>query len=536
LKECPKCRTQNTGSAHYCKHCSQLLGSGLQCPKCGKHNSLTARFCKGCGSSLAISLPETSQRVGPGAQASPQSATPPILTALTGKLPPKTKIGDRYEIVSLIGMGGMGAVYLVMDSRLGNKKCALKEMSSSRIHDPVERQMAVEAFKQEAQILCNLSHPGLPRVTDFFSQENKHFLVMDYIQGQSLLELLDVREEPFTVSQVLDWGIQLCDVLEYLHRQSPPIIYRDLKPGNIIVSTNQKRVRLIDFGTARIHKSSQEKDTVAIGTPGYAPPEQYGKGQTDARSDLFALAATLHQLLTLQDPGIILFQFPPVRSLNPSVSMDLETAISKAVEKDINQRLKSIAELKDILRDQKEKSKPLPPPPKVATSAVPSFVGKSIPRSSVVHKPITPPSSSSTPNLLPKQNIAAYWPRFWSYLIDNLILIAGGFLIAVPFLFSSSNDGLGITVLLMAIWAIAYYTYFHSRTGQTPGKKANGLKVVYKDGSMLTWLQALWRSVLFLIFHGIFIYIGWILYIIPFMDQDNRALHDIITGTLVIEV
>jgi len=535
LKECPKCRTQNNDTARYCKHCSQHLESELQCPKCGKLNSLMARFCKGCGSSLAVTLPETPQHVEPGSQVSPQSPTPPSLTALTGKLPPKTKVGGRYEIATLIGKGGMGAVYLVMDSRLGNKKCALKEMSRSGIHDPVERQMAVDAFKQEAQILSNLSHPGLPRVTDYFSQENKHFLVMDYIEGQSLLELLDVRKTPFPVSRVSDWGIQLCDVLEYLHRHSPPIIYRDLKPDNIIVSTNRERIRLIDFGAARTHKPTQGKDTAAIGTPGYAPPEQYGKGQTDPRSDLYALAATLHQLLTLHDPGIKLFQFPPVRSLNPNVSKDLETAISKAVEKDINHRLKSISELKNILQDQKQKSKPLTSPPRVATSAVPAIAGKSIPSSSAVHKPITPPQSSSIPTLLPKQNIAGYGPRFWSYLIDNLILIAGGFLITVPFMNNLSNDALGIIAFLMAIWAIGYYTYFHTKTGQTPGKKANGVKVIYKDGSMLTWLQALWRSVLFLTFHGVFIYIGWVLYIIPFMDQDNRTLHDIIAGTYVIE-
>ena len=306
----------------------------------------------------------------------------PVPAPVTGKIPQNTKIGDRYVIVTLIGQGGMGAVYLVMDSRLGNKKCALKEMSDLAIQDPFERQRAVNAFQQEAQMLSSLSHPGLPRVTDYFSEGDKHFLVMDYVEGHSLAELLETNQAPFSESRVLDWGEQLCDVLGYLHSQTPPIIYRDLKPENIIASTNRQRVRLIDFGAARTYKAQKGKDTTAIGTPGFAPPEQYGQGQTDARSDVYSLGATLHQLLTLHDPGVKLFHFPPSQSLNPAVSSHVDSAIAKAVEKDIHQRWRSTAEFRDALLNPKpgskpkQKPKPQPTPIKVSTSPVPAFAGK----------------------------------------------------------------------------------------------------------------------------------------------------------------
>jgi serine/threonine protein kinase len=433
----------------------------------------------------------------------------------------------------------MGAVYLVMDNRLGNKRCALKEMSGTGIHDPAERRQAVHAFRQEAQMLSNLSHPGLPRVTDYFSQANKHFLVMDYVDGQSLLELLETRTTPFPVSRVLDWGLQLCDVLAYLHRQVPPIIYRDLKPENIIASTNRERVRLIDFGAARTYKPKQGKDTTAIGTPGYAPPEQYGKGQTDSRSDVYALGATLHQLLTLHDPGIKLFDFPPVRSLNSGVPEHVETAIEKALEENIHKRWSSISEFKKALESQESKPGPKPKPsaPRVATTAVPAVAGKSASSASPAHVVSKPVSSRQKSPTVSKGKVAGYGPRFWAYVIDNLILTAGGFLIAVPFL-NASDDAIPFMLFLMAVWALGYYTYFHSKTGQTPGKRANHVKVICQDGSTLTWPRAFWRSLSLLVLSASMFplwFIGWLLYLIPLMDKDNRALHDFFSGTWVVE-
>jgi serine/threonine protein kinase len=454
---------------------------------------------------------------------------PPLQVPSTGKLPPNTRVADRYLISKLLGQGGMGAVYLVMDTRLGNKQCALKEMSDSAIQDPGERQKAIQAFRQEAQMLSCLSHPGLPRVTDFFSRDDKHFLVMDFIEGRSLSDLLEERQSPFPESRVLDWGNQLSEVLHYLHSQTPPIVYRDLKPDNIIASTNKERLRLIDFGAARTFKPQQGKDTTAIGTPGYAPPEQYGMGQTDARSDVYALGATLHQLLTLHDPGQRLFQFPAVRSLNPNISPHIEAAIARAVDKDISLRWQTVVAFQDALQPPQPKPISLSLTPGVATLVAPSVIGKTA--SGV---PVLTPSA---PAPVTNYKRGDYGPRFGAFLIDNIILAAGCFLLFLPFMGSSSEDSLWIMILLQVLWVFGYYTYFHTRAGRTPGKVATGLKVICQNGSPLSWPRALWRTVVFLVFPAVLtamFYVGWLLYFIPLFDKKNRGLHDILAGTWVV--
>ncbi len=262
----------------------------------------------------------------------------------------------------------MGAVYLVTDSRLGGKKCALKEMSDISVTDPVELNQAKEAFQREAEMLSSLSHPVLPRVTDFFTLVNKHYLVMDFADGRPLDEILEKRTRPFPVSQVICWADQLCDVLIYLHSQKPPVIYRDIKPGNIMLSPDRMQVKLIDFGIARTYKLKQSRDTIAIGTPGYAPPEQYGKVQTDQRSDIYALGATLHHLLTLRDPGDDPFKFPQVIRLNPRVSANVNQVIMKSIEQDREKRWQSAKEMAQALETEPALSKTNPPLPQVPQS------------------------------------------------------------------------------------------------------------------------------------------------------------------------
>jgi len=172
--------------------------------------------------------------------------------------------------------------------------------------------------------------------------------VMDFIEGQTLGQLLSQRTAPFTEAEVLDWAGQLCDVLSYLHAQHPPVIFRDLKPDNIMLAPD-RRIKLIDFGIARLFKPGQLKDTRRFGTPGFAPPEQYGQGQTDARSDVYALGVTLHHLLTKYDPSITPFALPKVRQLNPAVSARTEAAIERAIQLDPTHRLQSAAELKQAV-------------------------------------------------------------------------------------------------------------------------------------------------------------------------------------------
>ncbi len=261
---------------------------------------------------------------------------------------PVRVIGQRYQIVCRLGQGGMGAVYLVEDQRLTSKAWAVKEVSDAAIVDPIERQQAFYAFQQEAQLLAMLDHPNLPRVSDFFHEGNYHYLVMDYIDGETLEQLLSSRTRPFSESETLQWAAQLCDVLQYLHQWRPPIIFRDLKPSNIMLARNG-RLKLIDFGIARLFKPGRPGDTTRLGTPGYSPPEQYGTGQTDARSDIFALGVTLHQLLTLHDPTLTPLTLPNVRQLNPNVSPRIEAAILRATQLDPNQRFQSAFEMRQFL-------------------------------------------------------------------------------------------------------------------------------------------------------------------------------------------
>ena len=244
----------------------------------------------------------------------------------TGQLDPRTLLRKRYVIVRTIGHGGMAAVYEARDTRRGTS-CAIKEMSLSTV-PANERPQAIQNFLAEARILSRLNHPNLPAFTDFFTEGTRHFLVMEFIDGSTLEDLLEANHGPFSERRVLGWARQLCDVLEYLHSQQPPIIFRDLKPGNIML-TRGGRIKLIDFGIARLFRSSGAQDTQLLGTPGFAPPEQYGSAQTDERSDIYSLAMTLFQLMTdaINENGFGLkdvhFNYPHI---SPPVARVLEKA------------------------------------------------------------------------------------------------------------------------------------------------------------------------------------------------------------------
>jgi len=259
---------------------------------------------------------------------------------------------ERYVILERIAKGGMGAIYRAMDKRLGDRIVAIKEMAESAIA-PAERKQVIESFQREAELLATLQHPNLIHVTDTFQVQDSHYMVMEYIPGKTLQTLLDEQTKPFAEDQVLLWAEQLCGVLAYLHAQTPPIIYRDMKPSNVMIVEDSDEVKLIDFGIARFFKPGKRKDTIQFGTDGYAPPEQYGKMQTDERSDVYALGAMLHQLLTLRDPQTVLFQFPSVKSLNAQASSRVSNAIAKAVQPNKDKRHQNIPDLwKDLTGDK----------------------------------------------------------------------------------------------------------------------------------------------------------------------------------------
>lgn len=287
---------------------------------------------------------------------------------------PLTILVGRYVIMEKIAQGGMGAVYKAQDKRLQGKIIAVKEMSESIIASR-ERKRVLESFQREAELLARLSHPNLVRVSDRFQEGERHYMVMEFIEGQTLQKMLQGRSDSFPEKQVLDWAGQLCSVLAYLHSQKPKIIYRDIKPANVMVLDGSGQVKLIDFGIARFYKLGQQKDTIEFGTDGYAPPEQYGKAQTDERADVYALGAMLHQLLTLREPITRPFHFPAVRSLNSTASRRVEAAIAAAVQADKEERHQSMdAMLSALLKEGAARKQK--PRKKRKMSAPPAAPGK----------------------------------------------------------------------------------------------------------------------------------------------------------------
>jgi outer membrane protein assembly factor BamB/predicted Ser/Thr protein kinase len=264
-------------------------------------------------------------------------------------LPKGAILQSRYEILKVLGLGGMGAVYQVRDLRFTGvaRLCAVKEMTSTT-PDPHVRRLAIQNFEREANILASLNHPAIPKIFDYFSEGIRSYLVLEYIDGQDLEALMGDSEQMLPVDQVIDWSIQICDVLCYLHNQNPPIVFRDMKPSNIMLRP-PNHIVLIDFGIARVFEAGQ-KGTM-IGTEGYSPPEQY-RGIANPRGDIYALGATLHHLLTRRDPRLeppFTFQEEPPRLLNPAVSEELNAVIMKALEYEPEKRFVQADEMKSAL-------------------------------------------------------------------------------------------------------------------------------------------------------------------------------------------
>ena len=342
LRVCPSCGLPNRPVARFCGGCGKALV--VRCSRCGHDNRPHARYCQRCGSLVTRQCPHCGTVLAAGVRACPRCGQDP--TSAQAVAPASGLLGQRYRIVRLIAKGGMGAVHLVTDELNPHGAWALKELSMARVQ-PDELAQLIEDFRREAQLLRALSHPNLVKVYDNFSEGGKEFLVMEYVQGQTLDSLAGGRLMDET--EVLGYAFQLCDVLAYLHGHQPPIIYRDLKPGNIMVEANSGILKLIDFGIVRFYKPGKHKDTKLLGTPGFAPPEQYGKGQTDARSDIFALGVTLHVLLTNLDVAANPWNYPPVRSLNSALSKRLEQTIERATELEVEKRYPSVVEMRAAL-------------------------------------------------------------------------------------------------------------------------------------------------------------------------------------------
>jgi serine/threonine protein kinase len=283
------------------------------------------------------------------AQPDPHGATA-RRTSVPGRphvLKPGTVLQNRYRVLDILGVGGMSTVYKARDLRFTSvdRVCAVKEMFNAG-DDPKMRQLRLANFQREAALLATLTHSAIPRIYDYFEQQGTVHLVLELIQGNDLETLLTQRGAPFDQETVVSWAIRLCSVMAYLHNQKPePIIFRDLKPSNVMIRAEDGALMLVDFGIARSF-APQQRGTM-IGTEGYAPPEQY-KGVADARGDIYAFGATLHHLSTNNDPRSetpFTFAQRPPRRLNPFLTPEFEELVLKAVAYSPADRFQTAEEL-----------------------------------------------------------------------------------------------------------------------------------------------------------------------------------------------
>ena len=329
---------------------------------------------------------------------------------------PNSVIAGRYQVIRLVGQGGMSNLYLCYDRKYNNAIVVVKEMTAA-YSDPKEQQMAVELFHREAKLLSSLNHRHIPKVYDYFQYAGKYYLSMEYIDGGDLAQRLEASKGPLDETQVLEWGEQIATVLFYLHKHDPPIVFRDVKPSNIMLT--DQGVKLIDFGIARHFDKNKKGDTMRIGSPGYAPPEQYAQ-QTDPRSDIYALGVTLHHALTGRDPTVTQTPFlvPPARNLNPTLSEATAAMLARATQLSPEDRYQNVLEMKNdikhILSRDKQSTRvvgaPPPPPGPALTPAPPSPAAVAValnaaaapsPSTATTPATVTPTGSQGSPAAVP---------------------------------------------------------------------------------------------------------------------------------------
>lgn len=251
---------------------------------------------------------------------------------------------QRYELLDILGQGGMGTVYLARDLRLNNRPCVVKQLRDDVMAKDEERLKAQQFFEREAGMLSRLQHPSVVSILDYFVESGEYFLVMEYIEGQDLYQIMRERNAtPFDEDQVVDWAIEICDVLSYMHAQNPPVIYRDLKPSNVMIDV-KGRIKLVDFGIARPYEVDNENTHVISG--GYSPPEQY-LGKATPKSDIYALGATMFFLLAGKEPEPLKANLP--KENDPEISASLNELIGKAMSQNADERFATAEDMREAL-------------------------------------------------------------------------------------------------------------------------------------------------------------------------------------------
>ncbi len=295
---------------------------------------------------------------------------------------------NRYKILGVLGGGGMGTVYQARDLMFTEAKrlVAIKEMQTL-VTDPNLRKSMLRTFQREANILASLSHPAIPKIFDFFDISDRAYLVMEYINGRDL-EVILTQTKDLPVDKVVDWAAELCDVLDYLHSQKPdPIVFRDMKPSNVMIDSLGK-VRLIDFGIAKVFVQGTKQKHTMIGTEGYSAPEQY-RGDASPLSDLYSLGATLHHILTRKDPRLeppFSFHERPIPNYNQNVSPRFVAIIEKALAASPTDRYQSAAEMRGALEEIRYRPMTLGP----VASSTPTWSGGGQPNSISASNPSAP--------------------------------------------------------------------------------------------------------------------------------------------------
>ena len=314
-----------------------------------------------------------------------------------------------YRVKRLVGGGGMAWVYQVEQLSAGETQggsspslWALKELRP-QTEDPETQQHARALFNQEAMLLSQLDHPNLPEVIDFFEDQGRAYLVMEFIWGESLEKRISRANSPLLEREVLQWAVQVCTVLEYLHSRQPPIIFRDLKPSNVMV-TNAGVVKLVDFGIARTYKEDKLQDTIALGSENYAAPEQWGEAQTDGRSDIYGLGATLYHLLANIPPSPAFLPSEPetVDSINPALSRESVEIVTKAMQRERVNRYQSATDMKQAILACLPEQAPVQPPAAQPAARTHTPALKRPPQA-VVPEVITIPVGAPKPRVDPAQ-------------------------------------------------------------------------------------------------------------------------------------